>query len=307
MPRRFLVSRLYLVMLIVVVVGCRFYFKTATDYYEAKPYPQSLERGKNLVFNICAGCHYNERVKKFIGRPLNDLPKIAGYLYSANLTNSKLNGIPPQYKDAELFYLLKTGISRSGKFMPYMMRPMMADQDINDIIIYLRSGDAPVSAIDTTVGKTHINFLGRTGMRFVTKPQAYNKGVSQPNEGDAVTYGRYLVAIIGCYHCHSGKTIGLNYSDPEKSKQYLSGGMKLKGANGERIFSPNLTPDNETGIGNFSKEDFRKAVREGITPSGNKLRPPMGKFKSLTDKQVDAIYAYLRTVTPVHNERAGKR
>jgi mono/diheme cytochrome c family protein len=286
----------------VVVAGCSFYFKTTKDEFTAKSNPQSFERGKNIAFNICAGCHYNEKAGKFTGRSLNDLPKIAGHLYSANLTQSKTNGIPPQYTDAELFYLLKTGISKSGKFMPYMMRPMMADEDINDIIIYLRSDDPAVAAADTTIGKTHINFIGKAGIRFASKPQPYNKGVPGPDENNPVEYGRYLVAVIGCYHCHSKKVLGLNYLDPEKTKGYLQGGIKLKDPDGNRLYGPNLTPDKETGIGNFTEQDFKKAVQEGITPSGKKLSPPMGKFKSLTEKQVHALYTYLMSLKPVHHE-----
>jgi mono/diheme cytochrome c family protein len=282
--------------------SCRFYFKTTTDHFEAKQASQSFERGKNLAFNICAGCHYDSKVGKFIGRDLNDLPKIAGHLYSANLTQSKTNGLPPQYTDAELFYLLKTGISKSGKFTPYMMRPMMADEDINDIIVYLRSNDPAVAAADTTVGKTHINFIGKAGIRFASKPQPYNKGVQRPDENNPIEYGRYLVAIIGCYHCHSKKVLGLNYFEPEKTKGYLQGGIKLKDPEGRRLYGPNLTPDKETGIGSFSEEDFKKAVREGVTPSERKLSPPMGKFKRLTDKQVHSIYTYLQSLKPVHHE-----
>lgn len=292
----------FAIFLVLFGYSCRFYFKTTTDHFEAKKSSQSFERGKNLALSICAGCHYDPKAGKFIGRPLNDLPKIAGHLYSANLTHSITNGRPPHYTDAELFYLLKTGISKSGKFTPYMMRPMMADEDINDIIVYLRSNDAAVAAADTTVGKTHINFIGKAGVRFATKPQPYNKGVQRPDENNPVVYGRYLVAVIGCYHCHSKKVLGLNYFDPEKTKGYLQGGIKLKDPEGKRLYGPNLTPDKETGIGNFTEEDFTKAIREGITPSGRKLSPPMGKFKSLTGKQVNAIYTYLKTLKPVHHE-----
>ena len=288
-------------MIAVVVTGCSFYFKTTNDQFTAKSNAQSFERGKNLAFNICAGCHYDPKVGKFIGRSLNDLPKIAGHLYSANLTQSKTNGRPPQYTDAELFYLLKTGISKSGKFTPYMMRPMMADEDINDIIVYLRSDDPAVAAADTIVGKTHINFIGKTGIRIGAKPTPYNKGVPRPDENNPVVYGRYLVAVIGCYHCHSSKVLGLNFSDPEKSKGYLQGGIKLKDPEGKRLFGPNLTPDKETGIGNFSEDDFKKAIQTGITPSGRNLSPPMGKFKSLTNKQVHALYSYLQSLPPVHH------
>ncbi len=285
-----------------IVAGCSFYFDTTKDQFTAKASDQSFERGKNLAFTICAGCHYDQKLGKFIGKSLNDLPKIAGHLYSANLTQSKTNGIPPHYTDAELFYLLKTGISKTGKFMPYMMRPMMADEDVNDIIVYLRSNDPAVAAADTTVGKTHINFIGKAGIRFASKPQPYNKGVPRPDENNPVEYGRYLVAVIGCYHCHSKKVLGLNYLDPEKSKGYLQGGIKLKDPQAKRLYGPNLTPDKETGIGNFTEEDFAKAVREGITPSGRKLSPPMDKFKSLSDKQVHALYTYLKNLHPVHHE-----
>ena len=152
-PKNIIVSLLVLM----VVIGCRFYFKTTTHQLTVNKNSASVENGKNLAFNICGGCHYDHSVNKFIGRPLNDLPKIAGHLVSANLTHSVSNGVPPKYSDAELFYLLKTGISKNGKFMPYMMRPMMADQDIYDIIAFLRSDDPAVAAADTTVGKTHIN------------------------------------------------------------------------------------------------------------------------------------------------------
>jgi mono/diheme cytochrome c family protein len=293
-------------MLSFIIAGCSFYFNTTTDQFTTKSNTDSFERGKNLVFAICAGCHYDPKVGKFIGRDLNDLPKIAGHLYSANLTQSKNYGIPPHYTDAELFYLLKTGISKSGKFTPYMMKPMMADEDINDIILYLRSNDPAVASADTTVGKTHINVIGKAGIRFVMGPQPYNKGVQRPDENNPVEYGRYLVAVIGCYHCHSKKVLGVNFLDAEKTKGYLQGGIKLKDPNGKRLYGPNLTPDNETGIGSFTEPDFQKAIQEGIIPSGEALSPPMGKFKSLTQKQVQSIYAYLRSLKAVHHAVKGR-
>jgi cytochrome c2 len=235
-----------------VATGCKFYFKTTRDQFSAVKSSTSFEKGRNLTFLICGGCHYDKGTNKFIGKKINELPKIAGQLYSANLTQSTTNGITLQYKDAELFYLLKTGIAKNGRFMPYMMIPVMADEDVNDIIIYLRSNDKAVAAADTTVGKTHINLIGRTGIRFIEKPQPYNKGVAAPDENNPVTYGRYLVGIIGCYHCHSSGVRQLNYLNPEKSKGYLEGGMKFKDPQGKKIYGPNLTPDENTGIGSIS-------------------------------------------------------
>ena len=289
------------IILPVIITGCSFYFSTTKDQVKTISKPQSYERGKNLVFTICSGCHYDQKTNRFIGKSLNDLPKIGGHLYSANLTHSKIYGRTDAYSDAELFYLLKTGISRSGKFMPYMMKPMMADEDVNDIIVFLRSDDPSLRASDTLVGQTYINFIGRTGLRFVMGPQPYNKGVQRTDEHNPVVYGRYLVAIIGCYHCHSRKILGLNFLDAEKTKGYLQGGIKLKDPKGNRLYGPNLTPDKETGIGNFTEKDFERAVREGVDPSGRQLSPPMDKFKSLTNDQVHAIYSYLKSIPAVHH------
>lgn len=294
-----------LIIISMIIISCRFYFNTTKDNFTVSKNSAAIENGENLTHNICGGCHYDFTVKKFIGKPLNDLPKIAGKLYSANLTQSTTDGIPPKYTDAELFYLLKTGIAKNGKFMPYMMRPMMADEDINDVIAYLRSDDSAVSAADTTTGISHINLIGRIGIRIASKPSPYNKGVAKPDENNSITYGRYLVAITGCYHCHSSKALKVNFVTPEKSAGYMQGGMKLKDKDGKRIYSPNITPDKETGIGNYSLKDFTTAVKEGITPNGEKLTPPMPKFKHFTDKQINAIYDYINSLAPVHHKIEG--
>ncbi len=279
--------------------GCRFYFDTTRESFISKKIPPSFERGMILVYTICAGCHFDHTSSKFSGKSLNDLPAIAGHLYSANLTHAATYGRPDKYTDAELFYLLKRGIAKNGRFMPYMMKPMMADEDINDIIVYLRSNDAALTADDTNPGKTRINLIGKMGIRFLMRPTPYNKGVARPDENNPVAYGRYLVGIIGCYHCHSRKATGLDFFHPENTKGYLQGGIKLKDSKGKRIYAPNLTPDKETGIGNYTMQGFRDAVRKGISPSEVVLSPPMGKFDKLTDKQVDAIYAYLQSLPPV--------
>jgi len=234
--------------------------------------------------------------------PLNDFPKIGGRLYSANLTHSVTNGIPGKYSDAELFYLLKTGIARNGKFMPFMMKPMMADDDINDIIVYLRSDDKALAAVDSTVGLTHLNLIGRMGLRMAAKPTPYNKGIVRPDENNDIVYGKYLVAVIGCYQCHSASKLKIDYELPEKSKGYLQGGMKMKDDKGEKIYSPNLTPDKETGIGNYTNETFTKALREGVADDGMQLMPPMPRFKQLNDKDIHAIYAYLKSLPAVKHK-----
>src|SRR5207244_679846 len=133
--------------------------------------------------------------------------------YSANLTNSKRYGVTQHYTDAQLAYLIKTGIKNDGRFIPYMIRPTMADDDVNDIILYLRSGDEPLVAGDTIVGKTHLSLIGKLANK-TQKPQQYKTGIKRPGADDAVANGKYLVDILGCYHCHSKGVLSLNYANP---------------------------------------------------------------------------------------------
>jgi mono/diheme cytochrome c family protein len=284
------------------IIGCISHYSTTTETTKAQDLNDSFSRGKNLAFLICAQCHYNEKEKRFIGREISELPGIIGKVYSSNLTHSKTDGILEKYTDAELAYLLKTCVNRDGKYIPWMPRPNMADTDINDLTIYFRSNDTAVWATDKIAGKTDMNIIGKMGTKVAGKPFKYRKGIIAPKMADSVNYGRYLVDQLACYHCHSKSVAGLDYLDPEKSKGYMQGGYKFKLANGKKVTSANLTPDDETGIGKFTKYDFRKAVKQGVLPNKDSLRFPMPRFEHLTNKQSDAIYAYLQTLMPKKNK-----
>jgi len=276
------------------------YFPTTKSSYEAKAVPTSFENGKNLVFNICGQCHYNRERQAFIGERMKDLPGFMGKVYSANITAHPTLGAG-RYTDAELIYLLKTGISKSGRFIPYMVRPNLSDQDLNDIAVYLRSGDDPVKAVDATAGTTKLSCLGKLAMKIAAKPLPFNTGLKTPARSNTVAYGRYLVDNLGCFHCHSKSIMGLNYLEPEHSKGYMAGGMHWK-IDGHKIYSSNLTLDKGTGIGNYTKEDFRRAVQEKVAPGGRVLKFPMRRFTHMTNEQADAIYTYLQTLPPkVHD------
>lgn len=289
------------IMAAIIIAGCKTYFATAPTNFKATESAEAFERGKVLMFSSCAGCHYNRNAHKFIGNRIEDVPGIAGKVFSANLTNSKTHGIPTHYSDAQLKYLLKTGIANDGRFIPYMLRPNMADEDINAIIVYLRSNDPAIAADDTTVGLTNYNVIGKLYMNISAKPLPYKPGIKLPT--DEVAMGRYLIDNIGCFHCHSKSLQKLNYLDIEHTKGYLAGGIKFKDENGNTVVASNITVDKNTGIGNFTKMQFLKAVKDGEAPN-RKLHPPMPKFNKLSDKEIDAIYSYLQTVPAAyHNVR----
>jgi len=290
---------------VAIIISCKTRFTTTRSNFTAVSSPAAFERGKVLAFSICAGCHYDHSINKFIGTQIHDIPDIAGKVYSANLTHSKTNGIAPLYTDGEIRQLIKTGIARDGRFLNYMLRPNMAEEDINAIIVYLRSNDPAVAAADTTVGLTHLTFMGKTYMNMHAKPLEYKQGVKLPPASDQVALGYYLVDNLGCFHCHSASLTKLNYLFPDQTPGYLAGGIKLKGEHEIEIKASNITPDKNTGIGNYTKEDFRKALVDGQAPN-RQLKIPMPKFNKLKPYEVDAIYAYLQTVPAKYHDVLNK-
>ncbi len=105
-----------------------------------------------------------------------------------------------------------------------------------------------------------------------------------------VRLGKDLAGIGACEVCHTAPG-GAPYA----------GGLALPTPFGV-IFSTNITPDPELGIGRWSAEAFRRAMRQGIDRDGRHLYPafPYDSFTRATDEDLDAIYAYLMTVDPVH-------
>ena len=81
----------------------------------------------------------------------------------------------------------------------------------------------------------------------------------------------------------------------------FAGGDQLKTIFGS-IFGPNITPDAATGIGSWTKQDFVNVLRRGIRKDGSHLSPamPYADYTKMTDADVNALWAYLRTIPPVH-------
>ncbi len=124
-----------------------------------------------------------------------------------------------------------------------------------------------------------------------------------PDTTNQLEWGKYLTLYqLECYACHSKSFETMNMLEPEKSEGFFGGGNPIGTADGSKILSRNLTPDEETGIGKWSEEQFMQAVKYGIVPNGPALRPPMMPFVQLTDSELRAIYAYLQTVPKISNK-----
>jgi mono/diheme cytochrome c family protein len=142
--------------------------------------------------------------------------------------------------------------------------------------------------------------------------------VTQP-DNPQVERGRYLVTLGVCHDCHTPKgpdgrprldrfLSGHPEGDPPVPavQGIASMALTLTSFSGPwgTSFTRNLTPDNSTGLGRWSEQDFIKVLRTGIRLNGEPLRPPMPWewYSQLTDDDLKAIFAYLRTIPPISNE-----
>jgi len=112
--------------------------------------------------------------------------------------------------------------------------------------------------------------------------------------------GSYLVnAIMGCDGCHTPRPGGVF----DMSKRF-SGGSQIWDEKTFTVRGSNITPDPETGIGSWSEADIKRALTEGVRPSGVPLAPqmPFAFYRILTPRDLDAVAAYIKSVAPVRNQ-----
>jgi mono/diheme cytochrome c family protein len=149
-----------------------------------------------------------------------------------------------------------------------------------------------------------MGYLSRVGATIVLCVAASTAGAQQassPPSADPalIERGRYLVEVaVFCGACHA--TRGPDGAIlPGKG---LAGG-RIMADRGFRAVVPNITPDPETGIGRWTEAEVATAIREGRRPNGSLIGPPMpiDVYRHISDRDLAAIVAYLRTVPPVRH------
>ncbi len=297
-----LITLILIAAIIINFRGIPSYEVVAIDHQVVST-PEQIQKGKKVVATLCAGCHMNQETGKLTGKLMSDVPKEFGVVYSPNITQDKEYGIG-EWTDSELILLLRTGIKRDGKYAPpYMAKlPNMADSDIDAIISFLKSDNQLVNADATPDKACEPSFLTKflCTVAFKPLPLPLTK-LNIPDTADAIKYGRYLAHNYDCFSCHSADFKTVDFLHPTKSDGYFGGGNKPLNQSGQVIVTANLTPDNETGIGQWSKDEFIAAVKYGTKKDEQALRYPMIPYTLLTDYEVSCIYDYLQTIPPISN------
>ena len=262
----------------------------------------AVKRGE-YVFNAagCESCHTDIQGKG--PRLAGGVPiKTAfGTFYGPNITPHPERGIG-KWTDEQFDRALRHGRDEDGDYLfpvfPYTSFTYMTDADVKDLRSYLAT--VPPSDAESKPHDIPFPFSWRLlqlGWRWLNfTPGPYVPDKTQTEEWNR---GAYLVtALVHCGECHTPR----NRLGGLEREQWLAG--TVDGPNGHLV--PNITPDNQTGIGNWSVEDIVQYLATGLDPNGGDAAREMAEVVlnstgKLTDADLKAIAVYLKSVKPIRN------
>ncbi|HZG25096.1 MAG TPA: cytochrome c [Chitinophagaceae bacterium] len=272
--------------------------------YEA-PYPEIsactdsavIARGRHLVISSahCINCHSTQNPDSILklgkdpaltGGVVFNLP--LGKIYSRNITPDPETGIG-KMSDPEIARALRYGVHADGTVVfDFMAFHNTSDEDLTAIISYLRA-QKPVK---NKVPEHDLNIAGNLVKAFMVKPVGPDGPVPETVKPDTTAaYGKYLALNVAeCSGCHTKRDMtGKFVGDP------FAGGGPIN-ENGHMQLPPNLTPDSSSRIFGWTQEDFIKRFRMGKVIPYSVM--PWNSYQRMTDDELKAIYAYLKTVKP---------
>ena len=256
------------------------------------------ERGAYLVEGImaCGTCHARP------GQESADVPgDLAGGIrfrlrgriaYAANITPHKETGIGA-WSDRDIVRALRRGRRPDGKrigAMPFELYSRISDSDAYAIAAYLRS----LKPVENAVPRLRAHS---------PRPRTVRPPAKVPDvpRDDPVKYGAYLAGPLGrCVECHTPSAD--NGDAPDYANMLGAGGVTFTGPWGEAI-SGNLTPDRDTGLGEFTDDQIKEMIVNGLRPNRTHVGRPMAHtyYRKMSQQELDAIVAYLRSLKPIKN------
>jgi mono/diheme cytochrome c family protein len=250
----------------------------------------------------CGGCHTDVKNN---GKPLaggRALPTPFGTFYGPNITPDPTHGIG-KWTEADFIRALRKGVRPDGSHyfavFPYPSFTGISDSDLKDMFAYLRT--VPTAATPNRPHDVPFPFNLRFAQTF-WKMLFFAEGPFRTDAGRPSDWNRgaYLVNALGhCGECHTPR----NFLGGSRRDMAFAG--TSDGPEGERV--PNITTDKETGIGNWSAGDLADLLKMGMTPEGDFVGGSMGEVvkegtSKLSDDDVKAIIAYLKSLSPIKNK-----
>jgi hypothetical protein len=316
MKKALRILRLLVLVIVVGIAGLLGYVKFFMPNVGAAPEmkvessPEIIKRGEYLANHVCVcvDCHSKRDWTKYAG-PITpgttgqggevfdqqfDFP---GSFISQNITPYNLAG----WTDGEIYRTITTGVKKDGKAMfPVMPYPLYGKLDPNDvkaIIAYIRTLPSVKKDNPASVPDFPMSIIMNT-IPAKAEPQAC------PAKTDQINYGKYIATAAGCQECHTKQVKGKKVGEP------FAGGFEFKMPFGNLLRSANITPDKQTGIGNWTRDMFIKKFK--MYADSNYHAPdimigqpntvmPWNMYCGMDTADLGAIFTYLQTVPAVSN------
>lgn len=253
----------------------------------------SAERGSYLVNTIltCGNCHTPKGPpaaiagKDFSGGLRFDEPPFD--VTAPNITPDKETGIG-NWTRGQIKTLMRTGVRPDGvniaPIMPTGFYEIMTEADLDAVVDYLVTLAPVKNKVPDPIYKMQ---APRQVLPGAEKP------MPQADLADPVKRGFYLVTIGHCMECHTPMDKGVRPFDAKLG----AGGFDFHGPWGVST-SRNITSSKTKGIGAWTDDEIKRAITQGVSKDGAKLKPPMGYelYAKMTADDLNAVVAYLRTV-----------
>ncbi|MDG2303728.1 MAG: c-type cytochrome [Candidatus Binatia bacterium] len=260
-------------------------------------------RGRSIAA-IAGGCGCHTPEKGPVGAGGVEIETPFGLFYSTNITSDTKAGIG-DWTDPEIEGALRRGILRDGSVespvMPYYRYAGMADQDVRDLIAWLRTLPASSEVNRPADVSLPLPRLAFWGWRTL-----FASGVTAPATAPAagVERGEYLVQSVAiCGDCHTPRDV-LGRAD---EALYLAGSK-----DGPLGGVPNITPDQKTGVGDWDESDMVALLQDGMQPDMDNVQGKMADvvdgiaggpgYFDAPEADFTAIAAYLKTVPPIFHD-----
>jgi len=271
--------------------------------------PELVARGGYIVNQVaaCGACHTPHVNGSFIEGERADAYLAGGmridddtfglHVAVPNITQDAQTGIGG-WTDDQIARAVRDGVRADDQLlmppMPFGSFGRMSDDDTRAVVAYLRTVPPVKNPVDRA--QNHFSF----GVRFAKrmgfihhKPAAH---VTAPPRTDRVKYGEYLAhGIAICHDCHS-----LTGRGPSDGNLFAGSDDPMEDPSWGKVYPRNLTTDRDTGLGNYTAEQIKQALRAGRRLDGKTMAPPMSgfvpHFSGMTDDDLDAIIAYLQAI-----------
>ncbi|HKC05642.1 MAG TPA: cytochrome c, partial [Methylomirabilota bacterium] len=223
-----------------------------------------IARGK-YVFGAAAGCGCHTVAKQPLNAGGRKYDGPFGTVYSSNITPDPATGIG-KWTDEQIITATRSGRRPNGERLipvhPYTVFNGMAEQDLKDVVAYLRS--VPPINRATPAKKISVPMFESV---FLPAWLATFAAIESPPKSAAtsgVARGEYLTrAVSHCGECHTPRTMTMAVDNT----RFLAGNPKGKGPEGSAV--PNITPDRETGLGSWTEEQITDYLGTGNKPDGD--------------------------------------